>query len=141
MDALSLVPAGEPVFAAVSPGNARSLRAFLAVGFYPIRHGGEVKPYSMDFLVALGLIALAVEWLRAPGRDWPLWALAGLGPLVIGVSHGLCALPPLVAKTLALGASVVTNFLLYRYVVWSPARVTPSPRRAGPVAAREAARR
>ena len=35
-DALSVVPAGEPVFAAVSPGNARSLRAFLAVGFTPI---------------------------------------------------------------------------------------------------------
>lgn len=39
-DALGLVPDGEPVFAAVSPGNARSLRAFLAVGFVPI--GAEV---------------------------------------------------------------------------------------------------
>ncbi|MGW4382252.1 hypothetical protein [Kitasatospora sp. NPDC004531] len=39
-DALTLVPAGEPVFAAVSPGNARSLRAFLACGFTPI--GSEV---------------------------------------------------------------------------------------------------
>ncbi|HYN95195.1 MAG TPA: hypothetical protein VES42_15205 [Pilimelia sp.] len=39
-DALGLVPAGEPVFAAVAPGNARSLRAFLAVGFVPI--GSEV---------------------------------------------------------------------------------------------------
>ena len=39
-DALRLVPAGAPVFAAVSPGNARSLRAFLAVGFTPI--GSEV---------------------------------------------------------------------------------------------------
>jgi len=39
-DALSLVPVGEPVFAAVSPGNARSLRAFLAAGFTPI--GAEV---------------------------------------------------------------------------------------------------
>jgi len=39
-DALSLVPAGAPVFAAVSPGNARSLRAFLATGFAPI--GSEV---------------------------------------------------------------------------------------------------
>lgn len=35
-DALGRVPAGHPVFAAVSPGNARSLRAFLAVGFRPI---------------------------------------------------------------------------------------------------------
>ncbi|AZQ39798.1 N-acetyltransferase [Streptomyces cyaneochromogenes] len=39
-DALSLVPEGEPVFAAVSPGNARSLRVFLACGFTPI--GSEV---------------------------------------------------------------------------------------------------
>jgi hypothetical protein len=39
-DALRLVPEGEPVFAAVSPGNARSLRAFLAAGFRPI--GSEV---------------------------------------------------------------------------------------------------
>ncbi len=39
-DALALVPAGEAVFAAVSPGNARSLRAFLAVGFQPV--GSEV---------------------------------------------------------------------------------------------------
>jgi GNAT superfamily N-acetyltransferase len=39
-DALGLVPADEPVFAAVSPGNARSLRAFLASGFTPI--GSEV---------------------------------------------------------------------------------------------------
>jgi hypothetical protein len=34
------LPAGEPVFAQVAPGNARSLRAFLAAGFAPI--GGEV---------------------------------------------------------------------------------------------------
>ena len=39
-DALGLVPKGEPVFAAVSPGNARSLRTFLATGFTPI--GSEV---------------------------------------------------------------------------------------------------
>src|SRR5262249_22128782 len=38
--ALALVPAGDPVFAAVAPGNARSLRAFLACGFAPL--GSEV---------------------------------------------------------------------------------------------------
>jgi hypothetical protein len=37
---LGIVPTGEPVFAAVSPGNARSLRAFLAAGFVPV--GSEV---------------------------------------------------------------------------------------------------
>lgn len=39
-DERGLVPAGEPVFAAVAPGNARSLRTFLATGFVPI--GSEV---------------------------------------------------------------------------------------------------
>ena len=39
-DALGLFPEGEPIFAAVSPGNARSLRAFLATGFTPL--GSEV---------------------------------------------------------------------------------------------------
>jgi hypothetical protein len=39
-EALKLTPSGEPLFAAVSPGNARSVRAFLAMGFMPI--GSEV---------------------------------------------------------------------------------------------------
>lgn len=39
-DGLRLACSGEPVFAAVSPGNARSLRTFLAAGFRPV--GGEV---------------------------------------------------------------------------------------------------
>jgi hypothetical protein len=38
--AFRLVPVGEPVFAAVSPGNARSFRVFIAAGFRPI--GSEV---------------------------------------------------------------------------------------------------
>ncbi|MDX3580123.1 hypothetical protein [Streptomyces sp. FL07-04A] len=39
-DALTLVREDEPVFAAVAPGNARSLRTFLAAGFTPV--GAEV---------------------------------------------------------------------------------------------------
>lgn len=35
-DALGLVPTGVSVFAAVSPGNARSLRLFLGLGFVPL---------------------------------------------------------------------------------------------------------
>ncbi len=38
--ARALMPADEPVFAQVAPGNAQSLRAFLAAGFRPI--GAEV---------------------------------------------------------------------------------------------------
>ena len=61
--------------------------AFLAIAYTPIRHGGEIKPYATDFLVALGLIVLAVEWLRAPDRTRFLWALAAIGPLAIGLSN------------------------------------------------------
>ncbi|QMU75669.1 hypothetical protein GXW83_07885 [Streptacidiphilus sp. PB12-B1b] len=43
-DALALVPQGEPVFAAVSPGNARSLRAFLAAGFVPVGSETLLRP-------------------------------------------------------------------------------------------------
>jgi hypothetical protein len=43
-DALGLVPAGQPVFAGVSPGNARSLRAFLAVGFVPLGSEVTIRP-------------------------------------------------------------------------------------------------
>ncbi|HLF76757.1 MAG TPA: GNAT family N-acetyltransferase [Dehalococcoidia bacterium] len=35
-EALSLVPAGEPLFAQVSAGNVASVRAFLAAGYRPI---------------------------------------------------------------------------------------------------------
>ena len=61
--------------------------AFLAVAYTPIRHGGEVKPYATDLLVVLGLIALAVEWLRAPSRIRWLWWLALLGPVAIAISN------------------------------------------------------
>jgi GNAT superfamily N-acetyltransferase len=44
--ARSLVPEDEPVFAEVSPGNAASLRAFLAAGYVPI--GSEVGMLSQS---------------------------------------------------------------------------------------------
>jgi hypothetical protein len=43
-EALGLVPEGEPVFAAVSPGNARSLRMFLSLGFIPIGSECMIRP-------------------------------------------------------------------------------------------------
>ena len=40
LEALDATPSGEPVFASCAPGNARSLRSLLAVGFRVV--GGEV---------------------------------------------------------------------------------------------------
>jgi hypothetical protein len=71
-DALSLVPDGEPVFAAVSPGNARSLRAFLAAGFTPI--GSEVllrpeRAATYAGMRPLQAIASTTSSARRPPRD------------------------------------------------------------------------
>jgi putative flippase GtrA len=57
-----------------------------------------------------------------------------LQPLVIGAAHGLLGVPLPLAKLVALGSSVVANFLLYRYVVWRPSsrpRGTSGLRREG----------
>ena len=43
-EAIHLVPEGELLFAAVSPGNARSLRAFLSLGFTPIGSECLIRP-------------------------------------------------------------------------------------------------
>ena len=76
--------------------------AFLAVAFTPIRHGGEVKPYATDFLVALGLIALAVEWLRNQASSASLWGLAAFGPLAVGLSNPAIFLAASIGLVLAL---------------------------------------
>lgn len=39
-------------------------------------------------------------------------------PLLIHTAYDVASLPLVVAKVVALGGSVVGNFLLYRYVVW-----------------------
>lgn len=44
--ACATVARGAPVFAAVSPGNARSLRSFLAAGFVPIASEVIVSPHE-----------------------------------------------------------------------------------------------
>ena len=57
-----------------------------------------------------------------------------LQPLLIHAAYDVAAVPLMVAKVLALGGSVVGNFLLYRYVVWRPSsgsRGTSGPRREG----------
>lgn len=47
-DALTMVPQGFPLFAAVSPGNARSLRSFLACSFVPIGSEVLIRPASRN---------------------------------------------------------------------------------------------
>jgi putative flippase GtrA len=68
-------------------------------------------------------------------NGFSMWLLQ---PLVIGVAHTLLDVPLMLAKVLALASSMVTNFVLYRYIVY---KVRPEKTPAGLVAAPEAARR
>jgi hypothetical protein len=61
--------------------------AIFAVSYHPIRHAADVKPYASDLLAALGLLALAFDWWRAPERAGRMWALAATAPIAIALSH------------------------------------------------------
>ena len=60
--------------------------AILAVSLNPIRHGGEAKPYAVDFFASAVLLALVVEWWRRPDRSAWAWALAAASLPAIGFS-------------------------------------------------------
>lgn len=57
--------------------------AVFSVAYYPIRQSAELKHCGLDLFVSLGLIALAVEWWRAPERSRWLWALAAAMPVAL----------------------------------------------------------
>jgi 4-amino-4-deoxy-L-arabinose transferase-like glycosyltransferase len=61
--------------------------AIFAVSFHPILHAADVKPYASDLLAALAIIAVAIEFLKAPERARWLWAFAVIAPVAIGLSH------------------------------------------------------
>jgi putative flippase GtrA len=67
----------------------------------------------------------AVLFLATNG--FTMWLLQ---PLLIAVAAHALAAPLMVAKIVALGGSVVANFLLYRYVVW-PRESMPGDEPAG----------
>jgi putative flippase GtrA len=67
-----------------------------------------------------------------------MWVLQ---PLLIHAAYDVAAVPLMLAKVVALGGSVIANFLLYRYVVWRPdcrPRGTSGLRREGGVSERTA---
>lgn len=61
--------------------------AVFAVSYNPWRHGGEVKPYATDLLVAVLLLMGAVAWLREPSRRSLAWAFLAMLPFALGLSH------------------------------------------------------
>jgi putative flippase GtrA len=67
----------------------------------------------------------AVLFVAANGAT--MWVLQ---PMLIDAVHDVASVPLMLAKVVALGGSVVANFLLYRYVVW-PDRATAPAAPAG----------
>jgi hypothetical protein len=70
------------------------------------RYAAEAKPYGCDLLVALALLALAVEWLRRPDQTRWLWLLAALVGPAVGYSFP--------AVFMAGGVSVVIGVVMLR---------------------------
>jgi hypothetical protein len=61
--------------------------AIFAVSIHPIRHSADIKPYASDLLMALLLLAAAVEWYRSPGSSRWLWVLTAVGPVALAASY------------------------------------------------------
>lgn len=59
----------------------------LAVGYYPVRHAAEAKPYSLDLLVAVLLLWPALRAWRAPREARWWWLLAAAAPAALLLSH------------------------------------------------------
>ncbi|MBS0211069.1 MAG: glycosyltransferase family 39 protein [Planctomycetes bacterium] len=78
----------------------------LAIGYFPIRHAAEVKPYSLDLLCTAVTLALATRWFIDRDRNVWLWALAAWTPLAV-----LCSFPTVfvtaAAGVAALGVALV----------------------------------
>jgi hypothetical protein len=52
-----------------------------------IEHATSVKPYASDLLVALLILSLAVDWSLDRDRSGPLWRLAIVATVALGLSH------------------------------------------------------
>jgi hypothetical protein len=60
---------------------------FLAVAYYPVRHGCEVKPYAFDLFFALTMLVAAASWLERPEQRRWLLVLAMIVPFALGLSY------------------------------------------------------
>lgn len=68
-----------PQLGRLAAGMATFPVALFAVSYYPIRYAAELKPYSLDILVACLVLGLAARWLSCPpGHDASLGALAAV---------------------------------------------------------------
>jgi hypothetical protein len=112
--------ASVPLFQYTAGRLVRGVPLLLAVGIFalsaqPIRLAAEVKPYASDLLVALALMALALDWARERERTGRLWALLGLAPVCVALSFPAI----MVAGGVSLGL-IVPVWRTKRWRVWLP---------------------
>jgi hypothetical protein len=79
------------LFPRVAGRLIRGTPLVLAVGLFAVsypmtRYSAEAKQYGCDLLLALVMLALAVEWLRRPEQTGWLWALAAMVVPAVGYS-------------------------------------------------------
>lgn len=84
---LSLVIFWQLCRTSFSPLVAGLAVAILAVSYYPVRHGCEVKPYAFDLLFAATFAWLTLGHLRHPGTTRWLLALAVIAPVAVFSSY------------------------------------------------------
>jgi hypothetical protein len=71
----------------LDPVAATLATGILAVAYYPVRHACEVRPYSMDLLMAAVFLLVALAWLRRPQRVGMLVLLCLLPLMGLGLSN------------------------------------------------------
>jgi len=72
---------------ALPPLDAVIATGFLAASYYATRYGSEMKPYSLDLLAAVLLLALTLRVVEEPGDRRAGLLLVALTPLLIGSSY------------------------------------------------------
>jgi hypothetical protein len=71
----------------LSPAGRTLAIGLLAVAYYPVRHACEVRPYSLDLVVSIGLMTVAFAWMQQPRRLGLLVLLCLSLPVVLGLSN------------------------------------------------------
>ena len=121
--------------------------ALLAVSYYPVRHAVEVKPYSVDLLIALGLLIPAARYVLEPAKVRWLVFLTLLAPVAMASSYpavmvagsvSLVLLPNVLrqpgwsakgwflAYNVLLGGSFLAHYFLVGKAQLSPHQINPA---------------
>jgi len=71
----------------LEPRTALLAVAIFGSAYYPVRHGGELKPYAVDLLFSLVLLSLGWAVYRQPQSRFKWIALVLFAPLAVWFSY------------------------------------------------------